>query len=196
MFVQHKGSKTMETNDKRQTLQLLKSGNESAFDEIYRRYYRALCAFASQYVTKNEYEEIIQDVMLWLWENRALLIPEMSLKSLLFTIVKNKCLNRISHEQVRQEVHEKLYAKFQEQFENPDFYLGELMALASKAIRELPDEFRIAFELNRFDGLTYQEIAKKEGVSPQTIAYRISQSLKILRVQLKDYLPLLGWLIY
>lgn len=186
----------MKIKDNKQTLLLLKSGQESAFDEIYRQYYRALCAFASQYVAKNEYEEIIQDVMLWLWENRRMLIPEMSLKSLLFTIVKNKCLNRISHEQVRQQVHEKLYLKFQEQFENPDFYLGELMALASKAIRELPDEYRIAFELNRFDGLTYQEIAKQSGVSSQTIAYRISQALKILRVQLKDYLPLLGWLIY
>lgn len=185
----------METQDNQQTLQLLKSGNESAFDDIYRQYYRALCAFASQYVPKDEYEEIVRDVMLWLWENRSMLIPEMSLKSLLFTIVKNKCLNRISHAQVRQQVHEKLYAKFQEQFENPDFYLGELMALASKAIRELPDEFRVAFEQNRFDGLTYQEIAKQAGVSPQTIAYRISQALKILRVQLKDYLSLLWWLI-
>ncbi len=196
MFAPRKAQHPMELKDNKQTLLLLKSGQESAFDEIYRQYYRALCAFASQYVTKNEYEEIIQDVMLWLWENRAMLIPEMSLKSLLFTIVKNKCLNRISHEQVCQQVHEKLYAKFQEQFEDPDFYLGELMALASKAIRELPDEYRIAFELNRFDGLTYQEIATRSGVSSQTIAYRISQALKILRVKLKDYLPLLGWLIY
>ena len=91
-------------------------------------------------------------------------------------------------------VHERLYAKFQEQFENPDFYIGELMALASKAIRELPDEYRKAFEMNRFEEMTYNEIAERTGVSPKTIAYRISQALKILRTKLKDYIPLLVWL--
>lgn len=139
---------------------------------------------------------IVQDVMMWLWENRKSLEADMSLKSLLFTIVRNKCLNTISHIQVKQQVHERLYAKFQEQFENPDFYIGELMALASKAIRELPDEYRKAFEMNRFEEMTYNEIAERTGVSPKTIAYRISQALKILRTELKDYIPLLVWLLY
>lgn len=182
--------------DAEQISQELIAGDEHAFDTIYRKYYRGLCAFASQYVSESESEEIVQDVMMWLWENRQTLIPEMSLKSLLFTIVRNRCLNTISHVQVRQQVHEKLYAKFQEQFENPDFYLGELMALASKAIRELPDDYRKAFELNRFENLTYNEIADRTGVSAKTIAYRISQALKILRTELRDYLPLLLWLLY
>lgn len=186
----------METTENAQTLLLLKAGDEPTFDAIYKQYYRGLCAFASQYVPENECEEAVQDTMMWLWENRSMLIPGMSLKSLLFTIVKNKCLNNLSHTQVKQQVHEKLYAKFQDQFEDPDFYLGELMALASKAIRELPEEYRIAFELNRFDELTYNEIAERMGVSPKTIAYRISQALKILHTELKDYLPLFLWLIY
>lgn len=185
-----------DTKDNAQTLLLLQAGDELAFDAIYKQYYRGLCAFASQYVPETECEETVQDTMMWLWENRAMLIPGLSLKSLLFTIVKNKCLNNLSHAQIKQQVHEKLYAKFQEQFEDPDFYLGELMALASNAIRQLPDEYRIAFELNRFDNLTYNEIAERMGVSPKTIAYRISQALKILRGELKDYLPLLVWLLY
>lgn len=45
--------------------------------------------------------------------------------------------------------------------------------------------------MNRFDNLTYNEIAERTGVSPKTVAYRISQALKILRVELKDYMPLL-----
>ena len=97
---------------------------------------------------------------MWLWENRAMLVPQMSLKSLLFTIVKNKCLNNITHNQIKQRVHEKLYAKFENQFEDPDFYI---------------------------EG---DEIAERTGVSPKTIAYRISQSLKILRTELKEYMPL------
>ena len=173
----------MDENAERISLELI-AGDEQAFDTVYKQYYRGLCAFASQYVTVPESEEIVQDVMMWLWENRKSLEADMSLKSLLFTIVRNKCLNTISH------------AKFQEQFENPDFYIGELMALASKAIRELPDEYRKAFEMNRFEEMTYNEIAERTGVSPKTIAYRISQALKILRTELKDYIPLLVWLLY
>ena len=63
-------------------------------------------------------------------------------------------------------------------------------------IRELPDEYRKAFEMNRFEEMTYNEIAERTGVSPKTIAYRISQALKILRTELKDYIPLLVWLLY
>ena len=110
---------------------------------------------------------------------------------MLFTIVKNKCLNNITPKQINRRVHEPLYAKFENQFEDPDFYIeGELIALATKAIRELPEEYRKAFEMNRFGHLTYNEIAERTGVSPKTIAYRISQSLKILRTELKEYMPL------
>ena len=174
-----------------ETLNRLKAGDESVFDAVYKQYYKGLCAFASQYVAETETEEIVQEVMMWLWENRAMLVPQMSLKSLLFTIVKNKCLNNITHNQIKQRVQEKLYAKFENQFEDPDFYIeGELIALATKAIRELPEEYRKAFEMNRFGHLTYNEIAERTGVSPKTIAYRISQSLKILRTELKEYMPL------
>ena len=58
------------------------------------------------------------------------------------------------------------------------------------------DEYRKAFEMNRFEEMTYNEIAERTGVSPKTIAYRISQALKILRTKLKDYIPLLVWLLY
>jgi len=179
-----------------ETLLNLKAGSERAFDAVYKHYYGRLCAFASQYVSGADSEEIIQDTMMWLWENRQTIANESSLKSLPFTIVKNKCLNSISHRQVKQRVHEQLYQKFITQFEDPDFYiLGELMEKLDKAIKDLPEDYRNAFEMNRFDDLTYKEIAKKLNISEKTIAYRISQALKILRKELKDYLPFLLWIL-
>lgn len=176
----------------------LKEGDEQAFENVYREYYKGLCAFASQYISDiEECEEIVQDVMMWLWENRASLHPEMSVKSLLFTIVKNKCLNSITHTQIKQRVHEQLYATFEQQFEDPDLYQeGELMTRLDKAIQDLPEDYRVAFTMNRFENYTYAEIAEKMHVSPKTIAYRISQALKILREDLKDYLPLLLFLLH
>jgi len=179
-----------------ETLLSLKSGDEIAFDVVYKHYYGGLCAYASQYVPATEYEEIVQDVMMWLWENRQTIANEISLKSLLFTITKNKCLNSIQHQEVKQRVHERLYQKFVEQFEDPDFYIpGELMEKLDKAIKALPEDYRKSFEMNRFDDLTYKEIANKLDTSEKTIAYRISQALKILRKELRDYLPFLVWIL-
>lgn len=189
--------RVIDVHNNYETLLLLKAGDEGMFDSVYRFYYKGLCAFASQYVGAEECEEVVQEVMMWLWENRKMLVPDMSLKSLLFTMVKNKCLNSIAHTQIKQQVHEKLYEKYHRLFEDPDFYLeGELIQLLDKAINKLPPEYREAFVLNRFDNLTYNEIAVQTGVSSKTIAYRISQALKILRLELKDYLPLLLWLLY
>ena len=179
-----------------ETLLGLQAGYEKAFDTVYKWYYSGLCAFASQYVPVDDGEEIVQDVMMWLWENRRTIANEMSLKSLLFTITKNKCLNHIAHLQIKQRVHEELYRKFVEQFEDPDFYIpGELMEKLDQAIKNLPEDYRKAFEMNRFEDLTYKEIADKLNISEKTIAYRISQAFKILRKELKDYLPFLIWIL-
>ena len=186
----------MDENAERISLELI-AGDEQAFDTVYKQYYRGLCAFASQYVTVPESEEIVQDVMMWLWENRCTLMEELTLKTLLFTIVKNKALNRLSHFEIKRKVHQEIVDKYDSEFNNPDFYLSdELFRLYEEALKKLPKEYLEAYEMNRNQHLTHKEIAEKLNVSPQTINYRIGQALKLLRVALKDYLPLFLSLIH
>ena len=185
-------TKPLDITDNKSVIAAIKGNDEQAFEEVYRYYFRGLCAFCSQYVSQHESEEIVQDTMMWLWENRSSLIAELTLKTLLFTIVKNKALNRITHHDVRRKVHQEIAEKYEQEFENPDTYLeNELIRLYNKALGKLPAEFRESYELNRKYHLTHKEIAEKLKVSPQTINYRISQALKILRIELKDYLQLL-----
>ena len=68
-----------------------------------------------------------------------------------------------------------------------DFELKERL---KNAIDSLPDVIRESFVMNRIEGLTYKQIAEKEGVTVKAIEYRISKSLTILRELLKDYLPI------
>ncbi|MEG1546363.1 MAG: RNA polymerase sigma-70 factor [Bacteroides sp.] len=183
-------TKPLDIHDNNAIITLLKENDENAFETVYRYYFRGLSAFCSQYVSQIESEEIVQDTMMWLWENRSNLIVDLSLKTLLFTIVKNKALNRINHHEIKRRVHQKIADKYETEFTDPDFYLeNELFVLYNNALQKLPKEFREAYELNRIHHLTHKEIALKLSVSPQTINYRISQSLKILRIGLKDYLP-------
>lgn len=180
------------SENNKETIRRLRSGDDAFFEAVYRFYFKGLCAFASQYVSFDESQEIVQDTMMWLWENREQLIPEMSLKSLLFMIVKNKSLNSISHTQIKNRIHQELFEKYENQFSNPDFYTeNELMQLYTDAVDKLPRDSREAFLMNRVQGLTYKEIADRLDVSPQTVNYRIGQALKFLRTKLKDYLPLL-----
>ena len=69
--------------------------------------------------------------------------------------------------------------------------LYELTQKIEKAILNLPESYRVAFEMHRFQNKTYQEIAEELNISSKTVDYRIQQALKQLRKELKDYLPLL-----
>lgn len=186
-----KTAQYIDINDNKQIVSALNKGNESVFDAVYRHYFKQLCAFCSQYIPDlEETEEIVQETMVWLWENRLTLKAELTLKSLLFTIVKNKALNRISHYEIKQKVHEEIHQKYESTFENPDFYdQDELFRMYRQTLDNMPKDIRETFLMNRNQNLTHKEIAAILNVSPQTVNYRIGQALKMLRQALKDYLP-------
>ena len=92
---------TIDIHDNRTVVGLLRAGDEKCFDALFRRYYKPLCTYATRFVPPVRAEELVQDTLMWVWENRTSLIPEMPLKSLLFTIVKNKSLNSASRDTLK-----------------------------------------------------------------------------------------------
>ena len=175
-------------DDNRAVIRRLHRGDMACFEACYKFYYRGLCSFASRWVPVSTAEDIVQDAMLYIWENRDKLLEELSLKGLLFMIVRNKSLDRISSQKVHSRVHQQLEKRFADQFDSPDFYLGtELARLYREALAQLPEQTRRIFEMSRF-----QQIAAEMEVSPQTVNYHIGQALKVLGVALKDYLPLIA----
>ena len=177
--------------DDSQIVLLLHKGNVEAYRQLFMKYYSPLCEYASQFVSDEDAEEIVQDFMLFIWEIRENLVIEISLKSYLFISIKHRCLNHIKKYRFRQRVHVQLYEKLKSQFEDPDCYIAnELAEKIKKAVAELPETYRETFAMSRFDDQTNVEIAGKLEISVKTVEYRISQSLKILRKKLKDYLPL------
>lgn len=174
----------------------IQQGNKKAFNTFFLRYYPVLCAYATQFVGMNDAEEIIQDIMVGIWEHRKEIVIESSLNGYLFRAVKNKCINHMEKLRLHEQVHLFIASNKQLQFEDPDFYIvEELTQKIEEVLEKLPVTYREAFVLNRIDRKSYNEIATVLGVSSKTIDYRIQQSLKILRAELKDYLPLLLALI-
>lgn len=174
----------------------LQQGDKKAFNTFFLRYYPVLCAYATQFVGMNDAEELIQDMMVGIWERRKEIVVESSLNGYLFRAVRNKCINHIDKLRLHEQVHSFIAANWQSQFEDPDFYVvEELTRKMEEALCKLPETYRQAFVLNRIDGKTYKEIATLLDVSSKTVDYRIQQALKSLRVELKDYLSLVVALI-
>ena len=181
--------------DDQSFLDEIRQGNKDAFNRMFVHYYSPLCEYASQFVSDYDAEELVQDMMLHVWENREFLVIEKSLKSYLFVSIKNRCYNAIRDSRAKERIHHILYEQLKDRFEEPDYYLlNELAVNIEKAIEELPEGYRETFKLSRFGEMSNANIAKRLGVSVKTVEYRITQSLKILRVKLKDYLPLLTFL--
>jgi len=188
----HTGS----ADENRTTINRLRAGDEACFDAVYRRYYRPLCTYSSRFVSAIRAEELVQDTLMWVWEHRTTLIPEMPLKSLLFTIVKNKSLNHVQHVSVKSRVMRQLAERYRGEFDDPDLYLeNELMRRFEAALEKLPPEFRETFRMHRLEGMTHRQIAEQLNVSPQTVNYRIGQTVKFLRSELRDYWPLIALLL-
>lgn len=172
-------------------------GDQKAFDALFRRYYPMLCAYGHRFVDLEDAEEIVEDSLLWIWENRETLVIESSLSSYLFKMVYRRALNKLAHIDATQRADTRFYEEMQEMLQDTDYYqIEELTKRIEEAVAALPESYREAFVMHRFRDMSYKEIAETLGVSPKTIDYRIQQALKQLRIDLKDYLPLLLPLLF
>lgn len=178
-------------------LSAVQRGDQKAFDTLFRRYYPMLCAYGHRFVELEDAEEIVEDSLLWIWENRETLVIESSLNSYLFKMVYRRALNKLAHIDATQRADTRFYEEMQEMLQDTDYYqIEELPKRIEDAVAALPESYREAFVMHRFRDMSYKEIAETLGVSPKTIDYRIQQALKQLRVDLKDYLPLLLPLLF
>ena len=136
-------------------------------------------------------EDIVQNLFVNLWEKKKNITIQTSVKSYFLRSVHNRCLDFIAHKSIK-ENHRLYHLNHFTEEEAIDYPLMdfELKERLKNAIDSLPDGIRESFIMNRIDGLTYKQIAEKEGVTVKAIEYRISKSLSILREVLKDYLPL------
>lgn len=178
-------------------LSAVQRGDQKAFDTLFRRYYPMLYAYGHRFVELEDAEEIVEDSLLWIWENRETLVIESSLNSYLFKMVYRRALNKLAHIDATQRADTRFYEDMQEMLQDTDYYqIEELAKRIEDAVAALPESYREAFVMHRFRDMSYKEIAETLGVSPKTIDYRIQQALKQLRVDLKDYLPLLLPLLF
>lgn len=180
-------------------MEALRQGDEQVFETIFRTYYERLCNYANTILNDmDEAEEMVQGAFLTVWEKHDTLEIHTSVKSYLYRAVHNSCLNRVKHYKVRKTYGDsvKNQTELLHDDASQDLIGSELDAIVANAIDSLPDQCKLVFKLSRFENLTYAEIAEQLGISVKTVENHMVKALKVLREKLKDYLPVLIWLLF
>ncbi len=170
------------------------SMNKHSFEQLFREYFTPLISFAKKIlVDEDDAREVVHNVFINLWEKREEIDLSRSLKSYLFTSVHNRSLNVIRDR--KKFSSEEVPDMAGEWDVSAQIESMELEEKIREAIDALPEKCRQIFEMNRFDGLKYSEIAEQLEISVKTVENQISKALKILREKLLKYMTILLWLI-
>ncbi|NJM15862.1 MAG: RNA polymerase sigma-70 factor [Bacteroidales bacterium] len=163
---------------------------EKVFEQTFKEYFTPLTLYARKFIFDIEVaKDIVHTIFHNLWEKQDEVDFSKPLKSYLFTSVHNRCLNHIRDNK-----------KFS-QAQQPDIesetstyslsHVNDLNLALKNALNALPERCREVFELSRFQELKYNEISDRLNVSVKTVEAQMTKALKILRLELKEFLPLI-----
>lgn len=165
---------------------LLKKGDKKAYRVIFNTYYKRLYAFALKYV-ENSYaaEEVVENVLLTLWQKRHRMDEISNLKSYLYTMVRNGAIDYLKNQKKFERYDKTKHDSVQlmEQF----IIEEETHAILFQALERLPSKCRKVFELSCLEGVKYADIAEDLQISLNTVKSQRARAIELLREHLKSY---------
>ena len=168
-------------------MELLTSSDESAYEELYGRYWAMLFRHARHMLSNNEEaRDIIQDVFISLWTKAPDIAIENSVSSYLYAMVRYKVIDHIDKRKVQRR-HLQSLDNFLERGEyttDDTLRENELSRIIEREISMLPGKMREVFELSRKSHYSYRQIGTIMDISDQTVKKQIYNALKILRLKL------------
>ena len=180
----------------RKILLAVQSGSEKAYKELYEQWVSRLYRFVFQYLkSKDASEDVVQETFLRIWSNRANINPDTSFKSYLFTIAYHFLLKEI-----RRQLNNPLmedYVEYLNRLSTETIEVESLMCYdqfveaLEKGKQYLSPRQRTIFEMNKEYGMSIPEISEKLSITNQVTRNQLCMALKILRVELRQYYPLL-----
>lgn len=166
-------------------LKLIQSKDEQAFKYLFDTYFVPLCRYAHLYLENHEDgEELVLDIFMYVWEHGHQINLTLSLKSYLFQMAHNRCLNYIRDRKSTISLDEAVNVMNEETTSMLE--IEELNHLIQEAICELPDKCREIFLSSREKDMTNQEIADEMDISVKTVEAQITKALKRIKKFLND----------
>jgi RNA polymerase sigma-70 factor (ECF subfamily) len=170
----------------------LKEGDRIVFEQLFREFYPLLCIYARRYtVSKDMAEEVVQDFFCKLWDKHE----EIQVNTAIFSYLRKSVINHCLNHSRKVENDRKMIDygdNMEEVFGSADFESNdELTQMVDKALLQLPEKRREIFELSRFEGLKYHEIAERLDLSIKTVETQMARSLEFMRKYLKEFITVI-----
>ncbi len=167
--------------------ELLQSGDERAYAEIYHRYHACLYIHAFKRLQlREECRDLIHELFTTLWIKRSEITFKTTLSGYLYAAVRNRIFDLLAKQKL-----EKSYVQSIQHFAEHGLVTtdhlarqNQLRAIIDQEIASLPPRTRQIFEMSRKHFLSHQEIAKALNLSEQTVKSTVNNALKVLRVKL------------
>lgn len=165
---------------------LAKEGNETAFGEIYNRYFALLVHLARTQVDSQALaEDLVQDTFIAIYRKKAEITLKYSLRAYLIKAVKYKIFNNYRLETVKRKAAESLiFSPICENDFASNYYYKETYQKVERLFARLPEKCREVFGLSRQYGLSQKQIAEKLHISTSTVEKHVVKALKIFRREL------------
>lgn len=160
----------------------IKTNNETAFVELYKRYWEDLYKFCFQILQDQDTaKDVLQEVFVWFWTHRADL-KVYAVRSYLFVAVKHKVANYIRKDHTRNVFYEKIKLEnVDEVFVDSSLEVKELIVFIRDFTSDLPDKCRTVFQMSRTEYLSNKEIAIQLNISEKTVETHLTTALNKLR---------------
>jgi len=172
-------------------LHFLHLEDESAFTEIYNRYWQVLFNVAAN-KTNNlaEAEELVQDIFLDIWKRRLTIDISSNLRAYLAVALKYRVINLMARRQRRWQYEQYTGKKMSIADHSTEQWLGfdELQGRIAALVAELPEKCRVVYQLSKESGYSQREIALHLNISEKTVEAHISRALKVLRTGIRFFL--------
>lgn len=182
---------------------LLNKKQEAAFEVMFNLYYPRLVWFAKEYVPYEDAKSLVQDAFITFWEKNPTFSNESQLQSYVYTLVKNNCLMFLRHEKIKKgfvdetgmKMQNQVYKLALEQLDTSEMAFQEIEAIVEKTLAKFPPRCREVFILSRLEGKKNHEVAQELNISVKAVEAQITKALRMFKGALKDFLPLLVWLL-
>jgi len=164
----------------------IQTGDVHAFEALYRRYWERLYAFAFRYLrSKEDSEEIVQEVFFRIWRGREHWVPAGAVRNYLYLAVRNSARDRLERAAVarRRRISQREPAVEVQ----PDLEAADLVAAVERALTELPAKRAEVCKPRLVAELSYAQIAQRLGICEKTVETQLARGLKFLRERMRSW---------
>jgi len=168
---------------------LLKSGDQPAFTEIYNRYWSVMYAHVYKMLRdREEAKDVIQEIFSKLWLKATEIRSNQNLAGFLYVAARNRVLNLMEQNRVRNDYVKSIASFVSEIDPSAIDHVDEkkIIQIIEQEILNLPPKMREIFEMSRKENLSHKEIAEKLNISDQTVKKQVQNALKIIRPKISN----------